>query len=77
MPVYDFKNIKTDEVVTHYLTIKERSEFLDANPDYKQLLCAPPMGDSVRLGVRRHDDNFNDVLKNVKSHHRGSNIQTR
>tara|TARA_R110000796_G_scaffold206027_2_gene322395 strand:+ start:6886 stop:7119 length:234 start_codon:yes stop_codon:yes gene_type:complete len=77
MPVYDFKNIKTDEVVTHYLTIKERSEFLDENPDYKQLLCAPPMGDSVRLGVRRHDDNFNDVLKNVKSHHRGSNIQTR
>jgi hypothetical protein len=38
MPVYDFKNIKTDEVVTHYLTIKERSEFLDENPDYKQLL---------------------------------------
>jgi hypothetical protein len=77
MPIYDFRNIETDEVVTHYLTIKERNEFLEANPNYTQVLTAPALGDSVRLGVRRHDDNFNDVLKNVKSHHRGSTIQTR
>jgi hypothetical protein len=77
MPIYDFRNIETDEVVTHYLTIKERNEFLEANPNYTQVLTAPALGDSVRLGVRRHDDNFNDVLKNVKSNHRGSTIQTR
>ena len=77
MPAYQFKHTETEEIVTHYLTIKEREEFLEANPQYKQDLAAPSYGDSVRLGVRRHDDNFNDVLKKVKSHHRGSTIQTR
>ena len=77
MPAYKFKHTETEEIVTHYLTIKEREEFLEANPQYKQVLAAPSYGDSVRLGVRRHDDNFNDVLKKVKSHHRGSTIQTR
>ena len=57
MPIYEFKNIETEEVVTHYLTLKEREEFLEANPQYKQVLAAPSYGDSVRLGVRRHDDN--------------------
>jgi hypothetical protein len=77
MPAYQFKHTETDEIVTHYLTLKEREEFLETNPQYKQVLAAPAYGDSVRLGIRRHDDNFNDVLKNVKSHHRGSTIQTR
>ena len=77
MPAYYFKHTDTNEIVSHYLTLKEREEFLETNPQYKQVLAAPVYGDSVRLGVRRHDDNFNDVLKNVKSHHRGSTIQTR
>ena len=77
MPAYDFKHTETNEIVSHYLTLKEREEFLETNPQYKQVLAAPVYGDSVRLGVRSHDDNFNDVLKNVKSHHRGSTIQTR
>ena len=66
MPAYDFKHTETNEIVSHYLTLKEREEFLETNPQYKQVLAAPVYGDSVRLGVRRHDDNFNDVLKNVK-----------
>ena len=77
MPAYDFKHTETNEIVSYYLTLKEREDFLEANPQYKQVLAAPVYGDSVRLGVRRHDDNFNDVLKNVKSHHRVSTIQTR
>lgn len=77
MPTYDFKHEETGEIVTHYLSLKEREEFLENNPQYKQVLAAPVFGDSVRLGIRRHDDGFNDVLKKVKSHHRGSTIQTR
>jgi hypothetical protein len=77
MPTYSFKDEDTGETVTHYLSLKEREVFLETNPNYKQVLAAPGLGDSVRLGIRRHDDGFNDVLKNVKSHHRGSTIQTR
>jgi hypothetical protein len=33
---------------------------------------APALGDSVRLGLRKPDDAFRDVLKNVKKHHPGS-----
>ena len=77
MPTYSFENEDTGETLTLHLSLKEREEFLETNLNYKQMLAAPGLGDSVRLGIRRHDDGFNDVLKKVKSHHRGSTIQTR
>ena len=78
MPSYTFKNETTDEVSDMILSLAEREVFLKTNPHMKQLITkAPSIGDSVRLGIRHHDQNFNDVLKNIKSHHHGSNIETR
>lgn len=60
------------------LSITERDKFLETYPEYKQVtLKAPALGDSVRLNVRRTDNDFNDLLKQIKKNNRGSNIETR
>jgi|SaaInlV_125m_DNA_1040241.scaffolds.fasta_scaffold202459_2 hypothetical protein len=77
MPTYTFRNVDTGEETEKLLTLSERETFLEQNPNMKQCLSVVSFGDSVRLGITRTDNNFNDVLKNIKSHHRGSNIETR
>jgi hypothetical protein len=77
MPIYTFRNKETDEIFEETMKISERDEFLNNNPQFIQVPCAPPIGDSIRLGIRRIDDNFNDVLKKAKNAHKYSTIQTR
>lgn len=78
MPSYTFVNIETNEEVNLIMSIAEWEQYKTDHPHMKQKLTnAPSIGDSVRLGVRRHDNNFNDVLKNIKSHHLHSTIETR
>lgn len=78
MPKYTFQNKENEDIIELDLTMAEREEFLETYPHFKQItLQAPSLGDSVRLGLRHIDGGFNDVLQNIKSHHRGSNIDTR
>lgn len=77
MPTYTFIDKKTGEETTLAMKIAELEQFRKDNPNLKQKLTTPAFGDSVRLGIRRHDDNFNDVLKKAKNAHRHSTIETR
>jgi len=78
MPLYTFQNVQNDEVIEMNMKIADREKWLRKNPEWKQIITkAPTLGDSVRLGLRKHDDGFNDVLKNIKSHHYKSNINTK
>lgn len=77
MPTYTFVNKDNGEEQTHFFTLSERENFLKDNPHMTQKLTTPAFGDSVRLGIRRIDDNFNDVLKKAKSAHYKSTIETR
>lgn len=76
MPTYTFRNKTTGEETTKFLTLGEREEFLKSNPDFNQVLSAPALADSVRLGVRKIDRSFNDVLIKAKSAHKDSTINT-
>lgn len=76
MPTYTFRNESTEEEVTHFMTWAEREEFVKQNPDFKQILTAPAIADSVRLGVRKIDRGFNDVLQKAKNAHLHSTIET-
>lgn len=76
MPTYTFRNDSTKEEVTHFMTWAEREEFILQNPDFKQILTAPAIADSVRLGVRKIDRGFNDVLQKAKNAHLHSTIET-
>lgn len=77
MPTYTFRNKETLEEVTEILSLAEREKFLEENPSYMQVPPVVAFGDSVRLGVRRIDNGFNDVLKKAKAAHPLGTIQTR
>lgn len=75
MPSYTFENTETSEIFEEQMSNAQREEFLEENPHIKQIfLKFPGVVDPGRLGLRKPDANFRDVLKNVKSHHKKNNI---
>lgn len=77
MPTYTFENTKTGEVFEQFMSISAREEFLKENPHIKTLITqAPPIGDPHRLGLKKPDAGFRDVLKEIKSKHKRSNVNT-
>lgn len=76
MPTYTFINKDTNEEFTTVMSISEREEFLEKNPNITQRLATPAFADPVRMGVRKIDKGFNDVLIKAKSAHKGSTINT-
>ena len=83
MPNYTFKNKETEEVIELNMKISERDEYVKNNPHMQQLITgAPAIGDSVRLGIRKTDGEFNSLLKHIKKGNekgitRNSTINTR
>ena len=70
MPSYTFLNTESGEMVTTIMSIAEREEYLKANPHIQQqLISAPALGDSIRLGLKKPDNGFRDRLKEIKKHH--------
>lgn len=81
MPTYLFLNTETNEEFEEFMSISERDPYLEANKHIVQLVNgAPAIGDVVRLGLKKPDSAFRDILKNAKKEHsRGitqSNINT-
>ena len=77
MPTYDFRHKETGEIIEVLMKISEKDEWLAANPDYESvILSAPSIGDPVRLGVRRMDGGFKEVLSNIKKAHPLGNFNT-
>ncbi len=76
MPTYTFTNTETQEVFTEIMSISDRDKFLENNPHIKQNLATPGFADPVRLGVRKIDRSFNDVLLKAKNAHLHSTVNT-
>jgi len=78
MPTYSMLNTETEEIFEVRLSMAEREPYLEANPHLKQVFTTvPAVLDSVRLGVRKPDRAFNDVLSKAKNAHYRSTIDTR
>ena len=75
MPLYTFKNKETGEVFDKLLPLSERERFLNENPQLEQVLGATAFGDSVRLGIRRPDDGFKEVLSKIHAANYKSNLK--
>lgn len=70
MPVYTFKDLNTGDEFTTVMSMTEREEYLKANPHIQQqLISAPALGDSIRLGLKKPDNGFRDRLKEIKKAH--------
>jgi len=77
MPIYSMRNKETQEEFEVTLKFSELDSYLSENTNIQQIFTKfPAMGDSIRLGVRKPDDGFRDVLRNVRHHHKKDNINT-
>jgi len=77
MPKYTFRNNESNEVFDITMSISERDQYVQDNHHLTQLITgAPAIGDPHRLGLKKPDDGFRDVLRNVKHHHKKDNINT-
>lgn len=77
MPNYDFMNEKTGKVETHSVKIAEYDDFCAKNPHLKRRLSTPGFADPARIGVSKHPESWNHLVKNVKKRYHGSTIETK
>jgi hypothetical protein len=77
MPTYNFRHLETGEIIQKLFKIADREEFLEQNPQYESvILGAPSLGDPVRLGLRKPDNGFREVLAKAKEAHPRGDINT-
>lgn len=77
MPTYNFIDKNTGEVIERIMKIADKEEFLKANPQYESILLgAPSLGDPVRLGIRKPDQGFREVLQKAKAAHPRGDVNT-
>lgn len=69
MPQYTFRNKETGEETTEFLAIAKLDKYIKNNPHLEQVIGAPSIGDSARLGIKKIDNAFRDRLKEIKKQH--------
>lgn len=75
MPVYSIRNNQTQEEFEVTMKYSELAEYLQQNPDFQQIFTKfPGVVDPVRVGVRKTDNSFRDVLSKAKTAHKHSTI---
>lgn len=67
MPVYDIKHKETGEVSERVMSITAMEEFLENNTEYEKYFGNHnnAMVDVVRMGIRKPDNGFREVLAKV------------
>ena len=61
MPIYVFKNTKTNKTYEKFISMSEREQYLNDNPEVKQVPTVPNIVGGV--GGVRTDDGFKEVLQ--------------
>ena len=74
MPTYTFRNTETEEIYDRIMSWNSREEYLKENSNLEVIMGAPAMGDSVRLGIRKPDQGFNEVLSKIHAANYKSNL---
>lgn len=77
MPTYTFRNKDTDEVFDKIMSWTNRQLYLEENPQLEGIMGNPALGDPVRLGIRKHDDGFREVLSKIGQANYKSNLQNK
>lgn len=66
MANYTFLDTKTNKEFDISMPISEYDAYVENNPHLQQVLSAPAIADPTRLGLRKPDSGFRDVLKRIK-----------
>ena len=74
MPTYVFRNKETGEVIEHIMKIAELDVFRENNPHLETVIHAPAFCDPVRVGARKMDTGFKEVLQRIHEKTPGSQL---
>lgn len=75
MPTYTFKNNVTNNIFDSRMSISDMETYLIDNPELEILITTgTPIGDSVRLGIKKPDDGFREVLSKIAERTAKSNL---
>jgi len=67
MANYTFYDKKTKKESIISMPMAELDSFKDSHPHLEQQITSPYIADPTRLGLRKPDSGFRDVLKRIKS----------
>jgi hypothetical protein len=77
LPTYTFKNKDTGEVFEEFMGITKREQYLQDNPHLEQVPGGfVGIGDPVRMGMKKPDDSFRDILRNINKQHYKAKVNT-
>ena len=79
MPNYSFRNIVDGSEFDLFMSISEKEKYVEDNKDtiVQVITKAPGLGDPVSLGMKKPDQGFRDVLREIKkAHPRGGGVNT-
>jgi len=76
MPTYSFRNTETGEEFDEIMSISKLDQYKLDNPHLVQLLGSSPIGDPVRLGLKKPDQEFRNILKDIKKNFDSKTIRT-
>ena len=65
MPTYCFRNNDTGEVHEEMMKMDDREKYLKDHPELTQVLEMPGIVSGTD-GLRKPDDSFRDILRNIK-----------
>lgn len=76
MPIYSMRNTETNEEFEINLSMADREQYLKDNSHIIQIFKKfPGVVDSVRIGIRKPDREFDAVLQKAKNSHGRSTIE--
>ena len=65
MPTYVFRNKETGEQFEKLMKIAELGTFCAENPQLETIIQSPMICDPVRVGARKMDSGFKEVLQKI------------
>lgn len=76
MPLYDFRNKETGQIVEMSMSYGSKQQYLINNPHMESvILTAPPLGDPTKLtATRKTDAGFKEVLQKIHDRTPGSQL---
>ena len=75
MAIYTFRNTETDEIFEVNIRMSDYDQYKIDNPTHERYhASAPAFADSVRIGVKKTDNGFKEVLQRIHEKTAGSQL---
>lgn len=76
MPSFNFTDKNTGEETTEFLWLSELDKYLSDNPHLEQSVSGTSgQVDPWRMGRKKVDDGFREILRGIKRKYRGSTVE--